>query len=818
MPYVSKDDIMLFISSGITVQQGAATTVNLVLYKDYINNQLNAADADSIVVTLYNSFGQKTYQYANPLVPGQTDLLTLGQPASDTQGHISFDISAAQAANIPNGSLYAQVTITYSNYYPSAKTYVLPQLELGTVSGSSVPGPNDGSTGNGTTSNVDAVLASGMVSYNVGAVDGSNPMVGKVTFDSPDPTQVTEVKFYNLDSGKYRNVLLENFLMQRTDNGVDGTITIYNVNNPQHYSIYKIVSYSRINSEAGGGDDNDNDLLSLLVSYEDSSYTPIDNPFTFFVGQTISYDLDAFGGASTTPTTKNPGVDGTSGTSGIDGLPGRDGIDGVDGVDGTSGTDGSSGTSGISGTSGSSGTDGSSGSSGTSGISGTSGSSGTSGISGTSGSSGTDGSSGSSGTSGISGTSGSSGTDGTSGSSGFGGVSQAGSNISITGTGTQEDPYIINASSLASGTSGSSGTSGISGTSGSSGTAGTSGSSGTDGTSGTDGSSGSSGTDGSSGSSGTAGTSGSSGTAGTSGSSGTDGSSGSSGTDGSSGSSGTSGISGTSGSSGTSGISGTSGSSGTDGSSGSSGTDGSSGSSGTSGISGTSGSSGTAGTSGSSGTSGISGTSGSSGTDGSSGSSGTDGQDGVGIPSGGTSGQVLTKVDSSLYNVTWSDPTGASGAGYTKYLLRLNYDSSNKLIGGISSHSFQSKAGYETTGAAITSAIADSETQPGSVSISFTENNPPISILVMAWDPATGEYKVHHYDKDAANVIINTTTNDFTSIGNDQYEPNFFSSFTTGVTLDTRQDFMKFGNSAQTGGFPNPVVNKNPHVYVIFVF
>ena len=69
MPYVSKDDIMLFISSDMTVQQGASTTVNLILYKDYINNPLNAADADSIVVTLYNSFGHKTYQYATPLVP-----------------------------------------------------------------------------------------------------------------------------------------------------------------------------------------------------------------------------------------------------------------------------------------------------------------------------------------------------------------------------------------------------------------------------------------------------------------------------------------------------------------------------------------------------------------------------------------------------------------------------------------------------------------------------------------------------------------------------------------------------------------------------
>jgi len=62
MPYVSKDDIMAFIPMGISLQQGVATTVELILYKDYINNQLNAADADAITVSLYNSFGQKTYQ------------------------------------------------------------------------------------------------------------------------------------------------------------------------------------------------------------------------------------------------------------------------------------------------------------------------------------------------------------------------------------------------------------------------------------------------------------------------------------------------------------------------------------------------------------------------------------------------------------------------------------------------------------------------------------------------------------------------------------------------------------------------------------
>jgi len=137
MPYVSKDDIMAYIGAALSVQAGQPQQVQLILYKDYINNQLNAADADSITVALFNSLGQKMYQYSNPVIAGVTDLLTLGQPATSTQGYITFDITAQQSANLANGAVYVQVTITYSNYYPSAKTYVLPLLQIGSVSGSS---------------------------------------------------------------------------------------------------------------------------------------------------------------------------------------------------------------------------------------------------------------------------------------------------------------------------------------------------------------------------------------------------------------------------------------------------------------------------------------------------------------------------------------------------------------------------------------------------------------------------------------------------------------------------------------------------------
>ena len=221
MPYVSKDDIMLYIDSQITLQQGVATNVNLILYKDYINNQLNAADADAITVTLYNSLGQRTFQYSDPIIAGQTDRLIVGQPASTTQGHISFDISANQAASLADGDIFVQVTITYSNYYPSAKTYVLPLLQVGYKNQPGTPsnggGSNNGGSGSGNTG-IDLGDLSGLtpyVAYNVSHIDGSNPDVKSVSFDSPDPTQVTEIIFYNLDLNNHRNVYLENFLENR---------------------------------------------------------------------------------------------------------------------------------------------------------------------------------------------------------------------------------------------------------------------------------------------------------------------------------------------------------------------------------------------------------------------------------------------------------------------------------------------------------------------------------------------------------------------------------------------------------------------------
>jgi hypothetical protein len=87
------------------------------------------------------------------------------------------------------------------------------------------------------------------------------------------------------------------------------------------------------------------------------------------------------------------------------------------------------------------------------------------------------------------------------------------------------------------------------------------------------------------------------------------------------------------------------------------------GTAGTSGTRGTSGTSGVAGISGVDGINGIDGTNGTSGSSGSSGVSGTSGTSGSALPTGGTSGQVLAKIDSTNFNVRWVDQSGGGGGG-----------------------------------------------------------------------------------------------------------------------------------------------------------
>ena len=145
MPYVSKDDVLLYIDAPLDFSQGTAQDVQLVVFKDYINNQLNLSTADSITVTLFDSIGRKTYQYSHPQSIGTTSPLVIGTTAEGTHGYLNFTITESQSSTILTGDLFVEVALTFTNYYPTAKTYILPRLAIASLSA----GNGTGGTGLG---------------------------------------------------------------------------------------------------------------------------------------------------------------------------------------------------------------------------------------------------------------------------------------------------------------------------------------------------------------------------------------------------------------------------------------------------------------------------------------------------------------------------------------------------------------------------------------------------------------------------------------------------------------------------------------------
>ena len=148
------------------------------------------------------------------------------------------------------------------------------------------------------------------------------------------------------------------------------------------------------------------------------------------------------------------GITGNDGAVGIDGAAGAPGIQGVSGNDGADGLDGAIGAQGIQGITGNDGTDGLDGAAGAQGIQGITGTDGTIGVQGIQGITGNDGLDGATGSTGLQGSIGLTGADGIqgiqgpAGNDGQGGVTQAGTNVTITGTGTSLDPYIVNSTEI----------------------------------------------------------------------------------------------------------------------------------------------------------------------------------------------------------------------------------------------------------------------------------------------------------------------------------------------------------------------------------
>jgi len=312
MAYVAKDDIILYSESEYNFIQGGNQAYTLTLYKDFIGNALNLNEPTSFHVAVYSD-DVKYLQYSYPHYTGVS--ANLDVDLTGNTGNISFTIDPTQSGSIAAGNLFVEVTVIYENFYPRSKSYVFPRLLIGeaiqdpnnnTGGGTGDNGGGTGDNGGGTGDNGGSstnATANGI--FTIENIDGSNPSApGFAAVNSDAPGQVSSIIFRNLNTDGIRLTSLENFLTKRiTNDGINGIMTIIDVDPTNMYAIYKIESWERIDITAGGGDAEDSDGIKINISLEANSTGPGVTKSAWSVGQKITFNLDAHGitSASTLP-------------------------------------------------------------------------------------------------------------------------------------------------------------------------------------------------------------------------------------------------------------------------------------------------------------------------------------------------------------------------------------------------------------------------------------------------------------------------------------------------------------------------------------
>jgi len=294
MAYVVKEDMIASIDNTININQGDSNIYEITLHRDFIGNQLNAKKVSVISVGILNSAGKKVLMYNAPFSPGVSDILSFADSSANTPGVIKFEINEAQSRALAPGDLNVQVTLVFADFFPNAKTYVLPPIKIGQVIEVVQPGGTTGGTTGGSPSQ--SLLNSSPI-YTIEYVNASNPTsYGKMSVNSSDPSLITEMTFKNLDSNKTRNTILENFVINRMDNDkIRGVITIYDMKNPRFYSIYRIEGWSRVDILQGNGNYDDNDGIKINVTLESTSKGPGVSKTSWNTGDSITFSIDTYG-------------------------------------------------------------------------------------------------------------------------------------------------------------------------------------------------------------------------------------------------------------------------------------------------------------------------------------------------------------------------------------------------------------------------------------------------------------------------------------------------------------------------------------------
>ena len=287
MGQVIQNDIIANLSSTINFDQGSSQTYTINLYRNNVGTFLRAKSATNISVSIIDSNDAVLSIFST--ITGGTNLPLLIGDSATAPGDITLAIPANASAYYPAGKIYAKISLIYRDFFPNGITYNLPNLELGTV--------NFSASGAAQLTPTSAALLE--PEYTIQSLTGTdNPgLNGKAVLDSATPSSITLIKLSNLDANGLRLSELENFLTKLASEGARGRLKIINNSNTSLYAVYKITSFSRIDSYAGtsGLDTDDNDSIQVNLTFEMVSSGSIATQSLFGIGNVITYETDSQG-------------------------------------------------------------------------------------------------------------------------------------------------------------------------------------------------------------------------------------------------------------------------------------------------------------------------------------------------------------------------------------------------------------------------------------------------------------------------------------------------------------------------------------------
>lgn len=295
MAYVINEDIIASINSTFNLKQGESQIYEITLDRDFIGNQLNTRVVTSISVGILNAIGKKILMYNNPMVPGVSDNLVFADSSENKPGVIRFEITDSQSLMISGGEISAQITLVFSDFYPNAKTYIMPPLLLGQIIelDSNGGGGTDGGGGiiPGTSTSLGAPL------FEIEHIDLTYPSKsGMMSINDQDPGKLTKIIFRNLDKNLVRSTILENFLVNRMDSEKsNGIITLYSTTNSKFFTIYKIISWNRVDITSGNGTSDNTDGIEINVKIESVSTGPGITKYLWQVADSVTFSIDSHG-------------------------------------------------------------------------------------------------------------------------------------------------------------------------------------------------------------------------------------------------------------------------------------------------------------------------------------------------------------------------------------------------------------------------------------------------------------------------------------------------------------------------------------------